>query len=588
MSKTPRESLTMDEILENLPSPVLIVKFHKIIWANQSFWEFYLPDEAQDFSMPQNPPQIDMYQLVKRNSRGSLREYLLSLSSLEKPFETILISADEEFTPVLISGRCLNPVSQIEDRVFLFVCTDISDKLKSEFLLYEMLEQIDEIFFVISLENQTLQYINKRGLMLLRKNEEEIKKRNYQEFFPELKWPHLSNLIDIATRNMMPLHDKEITARLTTGIKVYFANIIPINDFSHTYRLMLVTLRDITKFQSRINIANQLEKIIQSIPDPMVIVDENLETRLINHATVRLRGINPLRIKEAIPFLCSEIFPRPECNTELCPIRRMIQLNEEIRDEEVEMIDDVGRLRTFLLSIIPLQMVTDQQFFLMRFSDITTKKEYEKELTIYQKKLKEENLKLQQEITQMKITPVHEKPIKKPQIKTKSKIPKEKTPDLESGTSYLFTGIDMEFPYTTFIDQVHSGKLGLVISRIHPDKIRKKYALKETPIVWVNNSMMDENKRYIQPNLQIILHLLKTFLKEASSKKGKSIILIDCIEYLTIYNDFKKIIQFYEVLSENIVISDSISITTLDPDAFEPKEFALLKRGSEILLKKKD
>ena len=59
----------------------------------------------------------------------------------------------------------------------------------------------------------------------------------------------------------------------------------------------------------------------------------------------------------------------------------MIHLNEEIRDEEVEMLDDVGKLRTFLLSIIPLQMVTDQQFFLMRFSDITTKKEYEKEET---------------------------------------------------------------------------------------------------------------------------------------------------------------------------------------------------------------
>lgn len=587
MSKSPRNSLTMDEILENLPSPVLIVKFHKIVWANQSFWEFYLPDEAQEFPMPQNPPTIDIYQLVKRNSRGSLREYLLSLSSLEKPFETILISSDEEYTPVLISGRCLNPVSEIEDRVFLLVCTDISDKLKSEFLLYEMLEQIDEIFFVISLENQYLQYINKRGLMLLRKNEDDIKNRKYTDFFPELNWPHLNNLIDLSTRNMMPLHDKEITARFSSGVKVYFANIIPINDFSHTYRLMLVTLREITQFRAKINLANQLEKIIQSIPDPMLIVDENLETRLINHATVNLRGINPLRIKEPIALLCSEIFQRPECNTDQCPIRRMIHFNEDIKDEEVELLDEMGKLRTFLLSIIPLQMITEQHFFLMRFSDITTKKEYEKELTIYQKKLKEENVKLQQEITQMKITPVHEKPIKKTQIKTKQNAIVEKIMDLSLGTSYIFTDTNMDIPYNAFISQVHSGKLGLVISRLHPDKIRKKYSLKETPIVWVNNSIVDENKRYIQPNLQIILHLLKAFLKEASNNNEKSIILIDCLEYLTIYNEFKKIIQFYEVLSENIVIYNGTSITTLDPDAFDSKEFALLKRGSEILKKKK-
>lgn len=577
------KSLTMDEILENLPSPVLIVRHHTVIYGNQSFWEFYLPEETQDYPMPTKTPNIDIYQLVKHNSRGPLREYLISLSSLERPFETILISADKEYTPVLISGRCLNPSYPPEERIHLLVCADISAKLKNEFLLYEMLEEIDEIFFVISVDDYSLQYINKRGLMLLRMNEDDLKGRKYVDVFPELQWPHLANLIDLAIRNMMPLHDKEIYARRTNGSRVYLSNFIPIHDFNRTYSLLLVTLKEITKFQSKISLANQLERIIQSIPDPMLIIDKRLEFRLINNAAIELRGINPLHIRDSSIVQCSEIFQRASCGTENCPMLRLLNKNETIKDLEVEIYDNVGQLRTFLLTIIPLEMIQGQTFYLMRFSDITAKKDYEKELTIYQAKLKEENLKLQNQISQMTITPVHESSAPTLDAKVLTAKSNQLQVNFEPGNSYLYTEQNHEWCYQAFINEVHSGKLGLVISRIHPDKIREQYALKETPIVWVNNSVVDEAKRYVQPNLQFLLHLIKNFLKETSTKEEKSVILIDCLEYLTIYNDFKKIIQFYEVLGENIILYNGIAIFNIDPDAFESKEVALLRRGSTVI-----
>ncbi|MHA1584537.1 MAG: DUF835 domain-containing protein [Promethearchaeota archaeon] len=579
MSKPATNRLTMEEILENLPVPVMIIRHHSVVYGNQSFWEFYLPDEADDYDLNKHSQSVDMYELVKKDNRGALREYLVTLGSLEKSFETILISSDKEYTPVLISGRCLNPANPIESRIHLLCCMDISSKLKNEFLLYEMLEEIDEIFFVISFEGR-IQYINRRGIMLLRTNEEKIKNRKYNEIFLDLQWPHLTQIIEMANRTMMPVHDQEITARLDTGMHTYLANIVPIHDFNRSYSLLMCSLHDITKFNQKINLASQLERIIQSIPDPMIIVDENLEIRLINNATLELSDINPLQIRDSAMPLCSDVFHLRKCNTDSCPMYKFLHNKKPIKDMEMEIQDAHGRMRTFLLTIIEIEMKTSARLFLMRFSDITIKKEYEKELKVYQAKLQEENVKLQEKIFQMKITPVLEtSKAKSKKIKAKTQV-QDKETLLDINTSYLCLDSNEDMAYSRFLNQVHAGRLGLVISRMHPDKIRKKYNLKETPIVWVNNSIVDEQKKYVQPNLQILLHLFKNFLKETNDKENTSVILFDCLEYLGIYNDFKKLVQFFEVINENITLNNSIGIFKIHSDAFSIKELALLKRST--------
>ena len=174
----------------------------------------------------------------------------------------------------------------------------------------------------------------------------------------------------------------------------------------------MCSLYDITKFNEKINIGAQLEKIIQSIPDPMIIVDENLEIHLINNASLELRNINPSQIRDSAMPLCSDVFRREICNTPDCPMQRLLHSKEKIRDLEVEILDYLGKKHTFFLTIIPLQMSSASPLYLLRYSDITAKKEYEHELKIYQQKLQEENIKLQEKIFEMKITPVHEKPVK--------------------------------------------------------------------------------------------------------------------------------------------------------------------------------
>ncbi len=582
MDKPHRQSITMDEIIENLPVPVMIVRHHTVIYGNHSFWEFYLPDDTQGIPLPKNTPNIDIYNLVKQDNRGALREFLISLSTQEKSFETILISADKEYTPVLIYGRCLNPKSDIENRIHLLCCTDISAKLKNEFLLYEMLEEIDEIFFVISLEGR-IQYINKRGLMLLHANEETIKNQVYSQIFTEIQWPHLSNIIQMAQRSMMPVHDQEIIVRLKSGIRSYLANIVPIHDFNHTYSLLMCSLHDITKFNEKISLASQLEKIIQSIPDPMIIVDQHLEIRLMNNASLEFCDINPIQIRNAAMPLCSDVFHTSDCGTKNCPMYKVLKEDESIRDNEIQINDSSGKEHTFLLSIIQLNMNASSQLFLLRYSDITRKKEYERELKIYQQKLKEENTKLQEKIFQMKITPVHESPSQQSAVPSRKVESKPVEHMLEPGTTYLSITETNSKAYPYFLQEVHAGKLGLVISRTHPDKIRKQYNLKETPIVWVNSTKVDEQHKYVQPNLQILLHLVKNFLKETQEKEENCIILIDCIEYLGIYNEYKKLIQFFEVINENITLFQAKCIVRITSEAFDPRQMTLFKRSTALL-----
>lgn len=169
------------------------------------------------------------------------------------------------------------------------------------------------------------------------------------------------------------------------------------------------------------------------------------------------------------------------------------------------------------------------------------------------------------------ISPVIEKaklsiePVKEKQVASKSKF------NLDFGTAYAISD-NIDLAYNIFVDQVNSGKEGLCITRIFPEKIRKKYGLKKTPIMWLNEQQ--SNGIDTVNSLSDCAILISDYLKKAKNP----IILIDGIEYLISINEFNQVLRFLQTRRSLVEMSDSVLLVPFDSQAVEKKEYQLLLR----------
>ncbi|TFG67381.1 MAG: DUF835 domain-containing protein, partial [Methanomassiliicoccus sp.] len=62
-----------------------------------------------------------------------------------------------------------------------------------------------------------------------------------------------------------------------------------------------------------------------------------------------------------------------------------------------------------------------------------------------------------------------------------------------------------------------------------------------------------------------------------------SIILIEGIEYLVTFNEFKKVLKYMDSLNETTWISKARTIMALNPRAFDDKELAMIERDRKVI-----
>ncbi|UCE81003.1 MAG: DUF835 domain-containing protein [Methanobacteriota archaeon] len=156
--------------------------------------------------------------------------------------------------------------------------------------------------------------------------------------------------------------------------------------------------------------------------------------------------------------------------------------------------------------------------------------------------------------------------------------------DLKPGRSYIVQESPPHMSFDAFVNIVSTspggtgGKtLGIAVTRQHPELVREKYELEDTPIYWLATRTGD---KVISPtNLGILAQTLVKFVENVSD----GIILLDGIEYLVSNNDFNKVLRTVNQINDNITQSGSRMILPVDPRAFDRKELALLMRNMEKL-----
>ncbi|MGQ9583625.1 MAG: DUF835 domain-containing protein [Thermoplasmatota archaeon] len=151
---------------------------------------------------------------------------------------------------------------------------------------------------------------------------------------------------------------------------------------------------------------------------------------------------------------------------------------------------------------------------------------------------------------------------------------------LERGVSYLVEEETPETSYDIFVDMVTHGNQGLCITRDYPDKVRRMYSLKKTPILWLSNA---ESEFAIEPvQLGKLYHLIEDFLK----KSRDSVVLLCGIEYIITQNNYASALKFLQLVRDQISIYDSLLIAPISPSTLNERDLKMIEREMKVLPRK--
>lgn len=150
---------------------------------------------------------------------------------------------------------------------------------------------------------------------------------------------------------------------------------------------------------------------------------------------------------------------------------------------------------------------------------------------------------------------------------------------IREGESYIVAEGEEAFGFEILKSFVDSGLKGLCISRTHPDKIIERYSLRGVNFHWLSKTT---SPCTVAPtNLDGLMGTVNMFL----TQNPKSVLVLDGLEYLTVYNDFNTVIKYVHELEDGITLTKSRMLIPINPIAFSDEKKALLQREMRTITK---
>jgi chromosomal replication initiator protein DnaA len=149
---------------------------------------------------------------------------------------------------------------------------------------------------------------------------------------------------------------------------------------------------------------------------------------------------------------------------------------------------------------------------------------------------------------------------------------------LKLSHSYL---IEEERPvkcFEYFVDSLNMGLKGLALTRINPKRVKEQFDVGEAAILWLTDKEGDSETR-VMPVLERIIYKIEDFL----NTPGKSILLIDGLDYLISNNNFDSVLRFLRRLIDEVSESEAIFITSVTPETIGEQGLKILEREMEII-----
>ena len=150
---------------------------------------------------------------------------------------------------------------------------------------------------------------------------------------------------------------------------------------------------------------------------------------------------------------------------------------------------------------------------------------------------------------------------------------------LDDGICYMINSDDYSAGFEIFIDYVKHRRQGLCITRQSPKNIKRKYNLEKTPIVWLTKADNPKETCISPEDLTKLDSTIKNFIKEAND----GFVVLEGLEYLGVHNSFSSVLKLINSLSDAIACSSSRLLILIDSEAFDIKDYHIIKRDTELL-----
>lgn len=173
-------------------------------------------------------------------------------------------------------------------------------------------------------------------------------------------------------------------------------------------------------------------------------------------------------------------------------------------------------------------------------------------------------------------------------------VSKKLTPkyQLMYGSSYLIvedgTGDGLQQGFKILRANLQKGANAIVVTRTYPDKVMNKFRLDNVPMLWLSRTegrrkdakASGADFKVIEPTK---LGMLLDEIKEHIHTQDDSIVMFDGLEYLTVHNEFSRVLKFLHGLEDEIALHRSRLIVAINPKALDDKDRVLLEKEFKIL-----
>ena len=148
---------------------------------------------------------------------------------------------------------------------------------------------------------------------------------------------------------------------------------------------------------------------------------------------------------------------------------------------------------------------------------------------------------------------------------------------LEPGKAYLLGDEKSDRAVQMFASEVSKGAEGLAITRMYPDMARRRYGLKDVPVLWLTRGY---GKERIRPtNLGAIVQEIEGFV----GGKENTVVLLEGLEYLLVQNDPQKIVKFVQTVVDTASVHHTRILIPFNIKAVEDPLRALITRDLQPL-----
>lgn len=148
------------------------------------------------------------------------------------------------------------------------------------------------------------------------------------------------------------------------------------------------------------------------------------------------------------------------------------------------------------------------------------------------------------------------------------------------GRSVLILGDSLEKAHQYIKDSLEEDFHEIVYSRTEPGILRAGYPFrKNVTFFWITHK--DEGDFQISVN---DISKISWNLKQVISNLKKTIIFIDCIDYLVFINGFPHVLRLINEIIDNISKLELLLVLWIDPKALDEKELTLIRRSMHIII----